>query len=288
MRFALALSASITAFVVLGCGTVNSGPSDTIGVTDSGPSGTIAVTGGSLHTTRQIILISPALNGIRRLTAPDDVVRFDLSPDGSQLVVTSFHGIWLIPLDGSDARRISEQGAAEIAWSPDGDRLAFASGDAVLFTMSAEGEGLDEVLDDAYQPDWTPDGEQIVFVRHPAREGGWDGVVSVVNSDGHGLRRIVDRGTWNDPHVSPDGSEVTFVDDRGIFVAAMKGGNPRLLVRDGYGPAWSPDGRYIAFSRPVRCYEVCASRVFIAPASGGKAHAYGPVIGDMGPLSWSR
>jgi len=276
MRFAI--SASIAVFVVLGCGTVN----------NSGPSGTIAVTGGSLHAQRQIILISPASNGIRRVTAPDDVVRHDLSPDGSRIALTGFKGIWVVRRDGSHAQRILDEGAAEIAWSPDGHRLAFAGGDAALFTISAEGKDVERVLDDAYQPDWTPDGKRIVFVRHPARQGGWDGIVSIVGTDGRGLRRIVSSGTWNEPHVSPDGSQVAFDDNRGIFLAPTKGGPAKLRIRNGHRPAWSPDGRYIASTRPVHCDEVCASRVFIVSASGGKARPYGPVVGDMGPLSWSR
>jgi hypothetical protein len=35
-------------------------------------------------------------------------------------------------------------------------------------------------------------------------------------------------------------------------------------------------------------FAVCSSRTFVVPASGGAAHAYGPVIGDMVLLSWSR
>jgi Tol biopolymer transport system component len=227
-------------------------------------------------------------------------VRYDLSPDGDRIAIADFAGVWVTRRDGSHARPIlddagQQEGAAEIAWSPNGRELVFARSDAVLFTISAEGKNLRQVTSDADQPDWTPDGKKIVFVRHPDRTGSWAGLVSVIGADGRGLRRIVDRGTWNKPRVSPDGATVAFDDGEDIYVAPMKGGNPRLFIRNGYNPVWSPDGRFLAFARPVHVPPepnaddgVETSRVFIMRVSGGTARAYGPKIGDMCCLSWSR
>jgi Tol biopolymer transport system component len=256
-----------------------------------GPRGTIAVTGGSLHSQRQIALISPASRSTRRVTAPDDIVRLDVSPDGTRIVVAGFKGIWVMRRDSSGSRRILDQrqsfGAGEIAWAPDGGELVFAGSEDSLFTISADGKGRKRITGHADQPDWSPDGKQIVFVQNPDQSSR-AGILAAIASDGAGLRRIVDRGRWYGPRVSPDGSTLVFDNRKSIFLASMKGGKARLFIRNGFFPAWSPDGRYLAFARAVRCSEVCTSRVFVIRASGGKARPYGPRIGDIGPLSWSR
>ena len=127
-----------------------------------------------------------------------------------------------------------------------------------------------------------------MFVRNP-KQSSRLGFISAIGSDGRGLRRIVDRGRWGEPSVSPDGSTVAFANSEGIFLAPMKGGKARLFIRSGYRAEWSPDGRYLAFTRDVACgHAVCEGRVFIVSASGGKARAYRPKVGDIGPLSWSR
>jgi len=70
---------------------------------------------------------------------------------------------------------------------------------------------------------------------------------------------------------------------------SMTGGKPKLVIRNGERPEWSPDGRYLAFTRQVVCGDaVCSGRVFIVRATGGKARAIGPEIFDIGPLSWSK
>jgi Tol biopolymer transport system component len=290
MRIAGVVSAPIAALMLLAlpmsaCGTR----------TTSGPSGTIAVTGGSLHTERQIVLISPASRVTRRVTAPDDVVRLDISPDGSRIALTGFTGIWVMQPDGSDARRILVEvldedhpfGAGEIAWAPDGRRLVFARSDDSLFTISADGKNRKRLVDHADQPDWSAHGEEIVFVQNP-EQSGRAGIIAAIGNDGRGLRRIVDRGRWGEPRVSPDGATVAFANKEGVFLASMEGGDVRLFIRNGYRPAWSPDGNYLAFTRSVHCDEVCTSRVLIVPATGGRARAYGPAIGDIGPLSWGE
>ncbi len=57
----------------------------------------------------------------------------------------------------------------------------------------------------------------------------------------------VNIGTAKEPALSPDGTTVAFVDKDGLSLVAVTGGNVRRLGIDGYNPAWSPDGRYIAY-----------------------------------------
>jgi hypothetical protein len=51
---------------------------------------------------------------------------------------------------------------------------------------------------------------------------------------------------------SPDGKYAVVVDDRGEFrVAPARGGPARRIARGATGPAWSPDGHWLAFSLPA-------------------------------------
>ena len=254
----------------------------------SGPSGTIAVGGAAVY------LISPASGASRRVRAPDRVVDFRLSPDGRRIAVAGLTGVWVMKRDGSAARRIFDGRdvkveAGHIAWSPSGRRLAFVRGES-LFTMRDDGKHVRRVTGRADAPDWWPSEKRILFVSNPELSSR-NGTISAIGTDGRGLHRLVSSGKWYGPRVSPDGSKLAFYRNGvpGIYVAPAKGGKARLLVRNGSQPVWSPDGRYVAFTRDAHCTEGgCTNRVFVVPASGGQPHAYGPPIFDVGSVSWSR
>ena len=82
-------------------------------------------------------------------------------------------------------------------------------------------------------------------------------------------------GTEAEPTFSPDGTQVAFDwegekrDNWDIYVKLIGPGPPLRLTTDpepDYGPAWSPDGRFIAFLRGSPRTEV---GVFLVPALGG-------------------
>jgi Tol biopolymer transport system component len=100
------------------------------------------------------------------------------------------------------------------------------------------------------QPALSPDGRSIAFVSN--RDGQWDIYVGLV-AGGTLVRVTNDANVEMRPRWSPDGTRLLFarLSDAGtydLWVVPSLGGVPRRLVLDGAYPAWSPDGRTIAYS----------------------------------------
>lgn len=119
-------------------------------------------------------------------------------------------------------------------------------------------------------PAWSPDGREVVFASdrtnphsydHPRRGGD---ALYVMNADGSHVRRLTSlSGDAHEPSFSPDGKRIVYAgsvldasgkvtDSSGIYTISAKGANVRSLTPGlkGDSPAWSPDGRWIAFVGP--------------------------------------
>jgi Tol biopolymer transport system component/imidazolonepropionase-like amidohydrolase len=174
-----------------------------------------------------------------------------LSPDGRTIVIDLLGALWTVSSDGGRATRILEDGydARMPAWSPDGQRIAFQayrSSTWNIWTMSRDGSGLRQETSgpfDDREPHWSPDGARIAFssdrpphragvrVGDPGGGGNYD-VWTLALATGE-LRQITSNPA-NDfmPAWSPDGREIAFMSDRkerGIYAAAVESGTERLV-----------------------------------------------------------
>jgi Tol biopolymer transport system component len=172
--------------------------------------------------------------------------------------------LYIVNADGTKRSQLTKGSSADNtmpAWSPDGQRLAFASsrgGNFDIYIMNADGSGEPIAFSDHagadMHPDWAPDGTQIAFESNQD-EGDWD--IWVMNADGSQPRNLTANAQSNDgnPAWSPDGQRIAFSSDRAgnydIYVMnADASGEPVQLTSlrgDDFHPAWAPDGTSIVF-----------------------------------------
>jgi Tol biopolymer transport system component len=214
------------------------------------------------------------------------------SPDGERLVFSGERSLFVVDLDTGSVRQITGcdscdyTGAAlNPAWSPKGSRIAFADLDSVD-VVDADGSGWRRLAaapdpGDTGRPEWSPDGARIVF-------GATDGVY-VVDEDGSNLDHLLVQGpeeTPNAPTWSPDGTRIAYISTpkavgihafvEEVWVIKADGTERARLYEsscciNGWGgPAWSPDGRSIAFGVWVGTPDPA---VYVMGADGSGLHA---------------
>ncbi len=176
--------------------------------------------------------------------------------------------IYVMDADGSNPTRITNNTGDDSwpDWSPDGSKIAFVSyrrGGPEIYVMYADSSDQTRLTDNTIdlRPAWSPDGNKIAFVSD--RDGNPE--IYVMDADGSNPTRLTNNVPANDtwPAWSPDGNKIAFLSGPlvtgpfDIYVMDANGSNQINLTKttakggwpdfgDVY-PAWSPDGKKIAF-----------------------------------------
>src|SRR5689334_7536555 len=184
----------------------------------------------------------------------------------------------------SQAYQLSHSATYDPSLSPDGKRMVYitaVAGREQLFIMNVDGTGPVQIThDDAdhEDPAWSPDGKTIAFVYLKDNLE----IISLMNIDGSGVQQLTPKNVRAiHPNWSPDGSKLAYCtdddlapprkNDSDIIVIDLATRRATTLITGGVNtyPAWSPDGKHIAFRRMLGEMN---SEVFVANADGSDAH----------------
>jgi TolB protein len=211
--------------------------------------------------------------------------------------------IYVMNADGTGQERLTtnDDFDGDPVWSPDGTRIAFTratgvgtdavrSGIAVMDAVGGSARQITRARGSSFDgtPAWSPDGSRIVFTRATFGERSEDATFDLftVGPDGTGLKKIVPGG--GDPSWSPDGTRIAYASIRDrlgitcfqecltsgeIYVAEADGSGQRRLTRteaDEGSPAWSPDGRRIAFVSDESNRQEHEHEIYVMNAGGSK------------------
>jgi Tol biopolymer transport system component/imidazolonepropionase-like amidohydrolase len=231
-------------------------------------------------------------------------LHLDVHPDGTQIVFSLLGDLYLLPMGGGEARRITSGTAYDVQprFSPDGKWIAFASdrgGMENLWVADREGKNPRPVTTDKANainsPAWSPDGQYLVG-RKRLTDTSSLGTVELwmwhlKGGEGVQLTKKDEQPDAADPAFSPDGRFLYYSARPGRYKYDANVNNgiwqvKRFDRRTGQAlpltgefggaavPTPSPDGKQLAFVRRVRA----KTRIEVLDLASGRSRVVAPEV----------
>jgi len=241
---------------------------------------------------------TPAVNELYPHVSPDGS-RLSFVVDGEEEGV-KVRSVWMMNLDGSGRRRVASN-AREPFWGPGGAAIVYAKGESEKFTLTdfatrgiwrfdlrtgKHEEHPNSQIHHLYNICCTPDGKWYVSTVHAGM--GLSHAILAIEANGSRVVNLKIPGCR--PDLSPDGKRIAWGADDFTLRAAdidFSGAEPKVVHQrdviksekpiEVYHVDWSPDGKYLAFSRGPK-----AKRLGPAPeAVGVVAEGWNICVADV-------
>lgn len=201
----------------------------------------------------QVMLIASQLSAQVRHGEPvasaDDVSGWRVGAAGYTIADSDGWVLFRIRVtDQHGSKIVAENGAAGLAWSPNGQKIAFcADEDPNIAAISVLRGSRDSRVPGLF----------VNMLQGLIVSSSWFSSIEVANANGTEPKKILKarRGTGVcEPAWSPDGKQIAYTayDDHSkrsnIYIMTADGNDSRF-VTEGYRPQWSPDGRLLTFFR---------------------------------------
>jgi Tol biopolymer transport system component len=273
---------ALFAVVLLAAACSGGGTTTTQAVTTTGQALTTTTQGATTTTAQAVTTTTQAVRTTEAATTP--VVSLPAPTVTGTLAfakVTDINGkgwgdIWVINTDGTGMRRLtatSDTSEEQLAWSPDGSKIAYGAGDPesiesyTLGVMNADGSGIGPLtgtLTHGLTPSWSPDGTRVAFTVFKRL---YNTDIAVMDIDGSAVREVT--SAPNDefcPAWLPDGTLLFLYGwpSEDIYRMNADGSGLTAVTEGGYAGSYAPsaDGKHLVLHDTQR------DRLVVLPVSG--------------------
>jgi Tol biopolymer transport system component len=173
--------------------------------------------------------------GIRRAIGPG--IAPEVSPAGDKIAFLLNHRLFLMNPDGTEISFVADSVSGGLAWSPDGERIAFVDSAGALVAIARNSSGKIHLTQNgtaiARRLSWSPDGMRLAYEHVYG--------VGIAHGDGSGDTLIAVNAT--SPSWCPDGSVIIYHSAAGRLIMVKPDGTDFTQVtelRSDFAMAWSP------------------------------------------------